>query len=405
MPIPTHTPRLAPTRLVGALIASGAFFASQAHAMNGAQLGGYGIKNSGMGGASIALPLDASAAVNNPAGMAFVPQSFAINVLVFNGQSTANTPAIPPAGIPAQTFNDNTTVSAPEGGANWVISPTMTAGISLSASGAGVDFGKTLIPGMAAANVQASQKVAEIIPSISWKVQPNLALGASVNFATQQLNSQGLVALTPLGPVEIPGYGTQTANGIGARLGVQWQASPELSLGATYKFKTNMSQLGDYSKEKTLKYSDGKIDLPSEYGLGLAWKASTTVTLAADYLLIEYGGVKVNQDPAGQGWKDQQVLRLGASWDLNPSWTLRGGVSTNTRQIESDRAAQNITSPAVSNLAITAGATFKLDKTSDLSFSLEGNPSTTLDGTGSSAGYSITGNRVTVVRFGYQRSF
>lgn len=404
MPIPTHTPRLAPTRLVGALIASGALFASQAHAMNGAQLGGYGIKNAGMGGASIALPLDASAAVNNPAGMAFVPQSFAINVLVFNGQSTANTPAIPPAGIPAQTFNDNTTVSAPEGGANWVISPTMTAGISLSASGAGVDFGKTLIPGMAAANVQASQKVAEIIPSISWKVQPNLALGASVNFATQQLNSQGLVALTPLGPVEIPGYGTQTANGIGARLGVHWQASPELSVGATYKFKTNMSQLGDYSKT-ILQYSDGKIDLPSEYGLGLAWKASPAVTVAADYLRIEYGGIKVNQDPDGQGWKDQQVLRLGVSWDLNPSWTLRGGVSTNTRQIESDRAAQNITSPAVSNLAITAGATFKLDKTSDLSFSLEGNPSTTLDGTGSSAGYSITGNRVTVVRFGYQRSF
>ena len=402
MPKPTKRSRLAPTRLVGALIASGALFASQAHAMNGAQLGGYGIKSAGMGGASIALPLDASAAVNNPAGMAFVPQSFAINVLVFNGQSTAHTPAIPGTPIPAQTFNDNTTVSAPEGGANWVITPTMTAGISLSASGAGVDFGKTLIPGMAAANVQASQKVAEIIPSISWKVQPNLALGASVNFATQQLNSQGLVDTATF--QEIPSFGTQTANGIGARLGVQWQASPELSVGATYKFKTNMSQLGDYSKT-ILKYSDGKIDLPSEYGLGLAWKASPAVTVAADYLRIEYGGIKVNQDPDGQGWKDQQVLRLGASWDLNPSWTLRGGVSTNTRQIESDRAAQNITSPAVSNLAITAGATFKLDKTSDLSFSLEGNPSTTLDGTGSSAGYSITGNRVTVVRLGYQRSF
>ena len=402
MPKPSKNSRIAPTRLVGALIASSALFASQAHAMNGAQLGGYGIKNAGMGGASIALPLDGSAAVNNPAGMAFVPQSFAINVLVFNGQSTANTPAIPGTPIPAQTFNDNTTVSAPEGGANWVISPTMTAGISLSASGAGVDFGKTLIPGMPAANVQASQKVAEIIPSMSWKVQPNLALGMSVNFATQQLSSQGLVDTTTL--QEIPGFGTQTANGIGARLGVHWQASPELSVGATYKFKTNMGQLGDYSKT-ILKYSDGEIDIPSEYGLGLAWKASPTITVAADYLRIEYGGVKVNQDPAGQGWKDQQVLRLGASWDLNPNWTLRGGVSTNTRQIESDRAAQNITSPAVSNLAITAGATFKLDKTSDLSFSLEGNPSTTLDGTGASQGYSITGNRVAVVRFGYQRSF
>lgn len=92
--------------------------------MNGAQLVGYGIKDFGMGGASIALPLDASAAVNNLAGMAFVPQSFAMRVIVFNGQSTTNTPAIPPVGISAQTFNNNTTVSAPEGGANWAISPT-----------------------------------------------------------------------------------------------------------------------------------------------------------------------------------------------------------------------------------------------------------------------------------------
>ena len=395
MPIPTHTPRLAPTRLVGALIASGALFASQGHAMNGAQLGGYGIKNAGMGGASIALPLDASAAVNNPAGMAFVPQSFAINVIAFNGQSKAKTPF--------GDFDDNTTVLAPEGGVNWVISPTMTVGLSLSAAGAGVDFGKPLIPGYT--NVKGSQKVAEIIPSITWKVQPTLALGVSMNFATQQFNSQGLAASPAPGVfVEIPGHGTQTANGIGARLGMLWQTSPELSLGATYKFKTNMGQLGDYSTD-ILRYSDGKIDLPSEYGLGLAWKASPTITLVADYLLIEYGGVKANQDPTGQGWKDQQVLRLGLSWELNPNWTLRGGISANKRQIESDRAGQNITSPAINDRAVTAGATFKLDKTSDLSFSIESNPSSTLDGTGASTGFSITGDRVQVIRFGYQRSF
>ena len=400
----SHTPsKLKPTRLLAALFGSGVLFALPAQAMNGAQLGGYGIKNAGMGGASIALPLDASAAVNNPAGMAFVPQSFAINVIVFNGQSTANTPAIPGL-VGAQTFEDNTTVSAPEGGANWVISPTLTAGISLSAAGAGVDFGKPLLPFPGLTNVQASQKVAEIIPSITWKVQPNLALGMSVNFATQQLNSQGLVAITPMGPAQLPAHGTQTASGTGARLGVLWQTNPELSLGATYKFKTNMGQLGDYAKD-ILAYSDGKIDLPSEYGVGLAWKAAPALTVAADYLMIEYGDVKANQNPSGQGWKNQQVLRLGAAWELDTNWTLRGGISTNTRQIESDRAAQNITSPAVSNLAITAGATFKLDNASDLSFSLEGNPTTTLDGTGSSAGYSITGNRVTVVRFGYQRSF
>ena len=41
-------------------------------ATNGTMPHGYGIKAQGMGGASIALPQDALAAANNPAGMAFV---------------------------------------------------------------------------------------------------------------------------------------------------------------------------------------------------------------------------------------------------------------------------------------------------------------------------------------------
>ena len=44
-------------------------------AVNGALPGGNGIKNAAMGGASIALPLDAVAAANDPAGIAFVPAS------------------------------------------------------------------------------------------------------------------------------------------------------------------------------------------------------------------------------------------------------------------------------------------------------------------------------------------
>ena len=38
-------------------------------ASNGILMSGYGVKNASMGGASIALPLDALAAANNPAGM------------------------------------------------------------------------------------------------------------------------------------------------------------------------------------------------------------------------------------------------------------------------------------------------------------------------------------------------
>ena len=43
-----------------------------------------------MGGAAIALPLDAEAAANNPAGMAFVPKSFTLGLYVFKGESSAD---------------------------------------------------------------------------------------------------------------------------------------------------------------------------------------------------------------------------------------------------------------------------------------------------------------------------
>ncbi len=373
----------------GLLATSMSVWSAGALAMNGAQLGGYGIKSAGMGGASIALPLDPSAAANNPAGMAFVPSSFTQNLVVFKGQSTVS--------IFNSPFDDNSTVIAPEGGANWVLSPTMTVGLTGSGSGAGVDFGKPL-PFLGKGNLTASQKVLEVIPSVTWKVQPDLALGLGVIFAWQQVNLQG----SPF-----PDHGTQTATGIGARLGMQWNASPEFSLGATYKMKTLMGKLGEYGDAgNAFAYSDGKLDLPAEYGLGVAWKASPAVTLAADYVVIQYGDVKANQDPNGPGWKDQPVMRLGVSWEVNPTWTLRGGYSSNKLQIDGSRTAQNMLTPAVNDRSYTFGVSMKIDTVSDVSFSLEDNPAATLNDTGATPGpvSSIT-SKTQVMRIGYQRAF
>jgi hypothetical protein len=114
--------------------------------------------------------------------------------------------------------------------------------------------------------------------------------------------------------------------GVGARIGLQWNATPDISLGATYKSRTSMSKLGKYGDD-LLAYSEGKVDIPAEYGIGVAWKATPSVTLAADFLEVQYSDVKVMQDPDGQKWKDQSILRLGASWEMNPTWTLRGGLS------------------------------------------------------------------------------
>ena len=62
----SHRAALQSILKISASSATLALLVSNAWAVNGIQMNGYGIKNAGMGGASIALPLDASAPVNNP---------------------------------------------------------------------------------------------------------------------------------------------------------------------------------------------------------------------------------------------------------------------------------------------------------------------------------------------------
>ncbi len=389
-----HTPAALRACFIAACCA---LAAPGALAINGSQLGGYGIKNAGMGGASIALPLDASAAANNPAGMAFVPSSFIANIVVLQGEASSNFV------LPDNKFNVTVGQLAPEGGINYVISPEVTLGFSVSGGGASADFGRPLLPVPGAQTAVSTQVALEFIPNMTWKPRSDLALGAGLVLAQQQFSAQGVLAVTPGGLVGVPGHGIQTASGVGARIGVLWRATAQLALGATYKTLTPMGPLGEYAKD-ILAYSEGHSDIPPEFGVGIAWKPADAVTLAADWMLIGYSKVKLMQDPNGPLWQDQPVLRLGLAWDASAAWTLRTGASRNRRPMDSSRVLQNFLTPVIFETSYTAGATLRLDPTSDISMSLEFNPATTLEGTGPSTGSSMR-NEGYVLRLGYQKLF
>lgn len=379
-----------------------ALLVSHAWAVNGIQLNGYGIKNAGMGGVSIALPLDASAPVNNPAGLGFVPTSFAINLLSFSGNTTASVGPV--------NLKDNSTVIAPEGGFTKVLSPEWTIGVTLSGAGAGSNYGATfpLPPGTPVLGtpqtLKSNRKIAELAHSAAWKPRADVALGLSVIYATQELSSQGLLVAVPnVGMAAIAGHGTQSASGWSARLGALWNVTSQLSLGATYRSKTSMSAMKGYEQDIFL-YSQGKADLPSDYGVGAAWRVTPAVTLAADWVKVNYADVKANQDPMGSLWSNQKIFKTGISWDLNPTWTLRAGYSKNSAQIDSSRVTQNILSPAIDNSNLAVGASMKLNDKSDISFSFDTAPQRTLTGTGAGTGISLQGS-TQVLRLGYQSRF
>lgn len=368
-------------------------------AINGAQLGGNGVRNAAMGGASIALALDANAAANNPAAMAFVPSSATFDLQVFRGHSSAEHV------LPGNELDNRQTLAAPQGGLNWQWSPELALGFSLADGGSGSDYGEPALPVAGAGQAKSTLRIAEFIPNIAWKPRDDLAIGFGLTLARQQFEADGVIVPAPVpgGLLPLPGHGMKTSTGVGWRAGVMWKPTADWSVGASYRARTAMGRLDGYDRD-LLAYSRGKLDIPEQYGVGVAWQATPRLTLAADWMRILWGELKVMQDPNGFGWRNQPVLRAGLAWALDDRLTLRAGYSRNRGQIDSERAAQNLLVPAIHEKAYTAGLSWALDGLSELSVGYELNPSTTLTGTGPSAGTRLT-SKVQMFMAGWQRRF
>lgn len=384
---------------LAALSCALSFASAPAFAINGAQPGGFGVKNAAMGGPAIALPLDAEAAANNPAGMAFVPRSFTLGLAIFNGESSSD------YFLPGNRLENRTTVAVPTGGINWPLNDSLSVGLTVAAQGVGADYERPLLPVPGAGNAKSSLKIAEFIPTVAWRPSPELALGASLNVVAQHFEASGVIVPAPVpgGLLPLSSHGSQGAHGIGVRLGALWKATPDLKFGVNVKSRTRMSKLDGYAND-LLAYSDGRIDVPAQYGVGVAWNVSDRVTLAADWLRIEYSGVKVMQDPQGFGWRNQPVFRLGGSWAIDDAFTLRAGFSRNSNQIMSSRIAQNVLVPSLFDRAYTAGVSWRANKTSEFNLALEVNPRQTVAGTDASTGANLSA-KAYFLMLGYQHSF
>jgi long-chain fatty acid transport protein len=368
-------------------------------AVNGAQPGGYGVKNAAMGGAAIALPLDAVAAANNPAGLGQLPTSTTVDTQVFRGNSSADYV------LPSNRLQNQQTEIAPEGGFNWRQSDTWAFGVSFAGSGAGSDYGQAALPVPGADSAKTQLTVVEFVPAAAWTPQPGLTLGLGLNLALERFKTQGVIvpAAVPGGLAPVPGHGSQQASGLGLRAGLLWQAGPDWRLGLSLKSRTRMGRLKGYDQD-VLAYSQGRLDVPAQYGLGLAWQASDHLTLAADALRILWGDIQAMKDPNGFAWRNQTVLRLGAAWQLDERWTLRMGASRNSGQIDSSRTVQNLLVPSINRRAFTLGTSWQLDPHAEINVGYELNPRTTLAGTGPSTGTQLT-SKVQMFLLGYHHRF
>lgn len=347
------------------------------YATNGAQLTAYGAKAAGMGGAAVALPQDALAAATNPAGMAEIGSRVDGDIQFLYAHSHTTF-------LSESNENKGTVViPIPELGVNYEIDDKWSLGFATKGSGLGFKFDDPLlpIPGLKKAKGSFTQVVG--LPTLAYRVNDELSVGASLALAAQRFRAQGIPTATG-GEIESHSY--QMAYGLGWQAGVLWKATDYLSLGAMYASKIEMSKLDGY-KDDLLAVADGSIDAPEQYALGVAIKPTDKLTFALDWQHIAWD--KVASFHRLFGWRSQDVFRGGVSYEFNKDWTVRSGVSYARRQFASDDTAANILLVGVNSNAASFGLTRTLEGGGELTLAYEYDFGSTAKGTGASTGTSI----------------
>ena len=372
------------------LLATLALTSTHAFATDGYFAHGYGVKAQGMGGVGIALPQDALAAANNPAGMGLIGDRIDFGATWFRPIRESEIIGNTNGADGVYKGNDTKNFIIPEFGYNKAINDRFTLGVSVYGNGGMNTDYKNGIPLFDGLGRRAGVDLIQlfIAPTATWKMNPSNTVGISVNLAYQRFEAKGLQNFKTTvpqpyssSPNNVTDNGHDDAYGAGLKFGWIGQLNDQVTVGATYQTKTYMSK---FDKYKGLFAEGGDFDVPANYGVGVAFKATPELTLAADIERIEYGDVKSINNPllpnfglallgtgggAGFGWRDVTITKMGASYAYSDCLTLRAGYNHSTQPIPKSETFFNILAPGVVQDHLTLGATWTLSDKSELSVS------------------------------------
>lgn len=372
---------------------------SPAFATNGYFSHGYGVKSQGIAGIGIALPQDSLAAASNPAGTVLVGDRIDLGLTLFQPKRGADVVGNGFGLNGHYEGNGTQNFYIPEFGYTRHLNQDLAVGLAIYGNGGmNTDYGKNPFAAFGStgsAGVDLTQLF--ITPSIAYKLNDQHAIGAGLNFAYQQFSAKGLQAFAPYSSdaEHLTNKGHDSSTGVGLRLGWTGQLTPNLTLGLTWSSKIKTSKFDQY---KGLFAEGGGFDIPENYGIGIAYKATTALTLAADVQEIKYGGVTSIANPlanllagnqlgtangGGFGWKDVTVVKIGASYDVSKNLTLRAGYSHSEQPIPNSQTLFNILAPGTVQHHLSLGATWKTQSGGELSAFYTRGFQKTVNGSGS----------------------
>lgn len=218
-----------------------------------------------------------------------------------------------------------------------------------------------------------------IQPTISYKINDQLGVGAGFVYSTGKVNVQKdipvLDANENYGHAELDGK----ASGIGFNAGLYYKPTQKLSLGLTYRSKVNMDMKegeATFTVAPSLSSSfpNGKfstaITLPDIMTLGIAYQVNKKLALVFDANLVgwksfdtvvfdyEQNTPELADTKSTYNYKNATAFRLGAQYKVNDKLEARVGIKHLGTSVRDGYLSPDV--PDASHINYSAGFGYKL---------------------------------------------
>jgi len=341
-------------------------------ATNAINVIGVGAKSRGMGGVGVALSQDAFAGAMNPAALGYQCSRTDVGLgsTWQNGWTRVVTEEN--GAIDETQFDNRQNYPLPEVAACWRFCSSQVVGIALyPAAAASTHYNNR--PFMPHQSSALRYYNLFVTPSWSWRINCYHTVGISANFSFAGLKVEGLnTAFSPnsIHPEDVSNRGLNTSQGFSFAVGWMGHFRDRVNVGAKVETKTWSRR---YKSYQGLLVDEGRMEIAPIAGLGIAWRASPCVVIAADLLYrlwqrseqfdntsresgVLFGGFG-GEDGPGFGWKNQMIVKLGISWAVWPCLSVRAGYNYGQPPLAQSETVLNALLLPVQEHHATFGAT------------------------------------------------
>jgi len=265
-----------------------------------------------------------------------------------NNDGSSITRPIPPTGLTTPIGGDNRASKpihdgvVPNLAGAWRVNDRLALGLSMAAPyNFTTEYDPTSWTRYDA--LKSRLTTVDIQGTAAYRVNDKLDLGIGVSavYADAELTN----ALPNISPLQADGRQSLEGDGwaYGYTAGLQYHATPELTIGASYRSKIDQTLKGEVAVSGLLAPipaasnfkidAEAKITTPWMVNLGARWAVNDRVTLNGSLSRIgwsEFDAIRVAYATSGstsvQNYKDTTTAAVGVDYQASPRLTLRTGV-------------------------------------------------------------------------------